>query len=92
MKWQFFVVFQVGPQELLEGRFRKLSLKRHVRFIFGVIHQQPSIIFTEDLYLFSETGIALEVDLVELVLIDEVDGDVFEVIISSSVCLVGVGK
>lgn len=37
-------------------------------------------------------GIALEVDLVELVLVDEVDGDVFEVIVSRSVSLVGVRK
>jgi hypothetical protein len=92
MEWQFFVVFQVSLQELLKGGFRKFSLKRHVRFIFGVIHQQSSIIFTENLYLFSEMGVAPEVDLVELVLVDEVDGDVFEVIISSSVCPVGIRK
>lgn len=87
MERQFLAVSEVGLQELLEGGFGEFGLQGDEALLAGVVDHESSVVGLQGADFCEEVGVAGEVDLVELVLIDEVDGYFLEVLIGSPVLL-----
>lgn len=89
---QFLIVSQISFEEPLKGASGQLSLKIDIGIFPGVVYSQSISIFLQMLYLFLEVRVAVDINLIKLILIDKILSNIFQVLICSPIILGRISK